>query len=153
MSRLTDDETLALLLYGQKTCGLCKQTKPFAEFDKNRRGTLGLQTYCKPCSKIKWKESRDRIPKEIAQLRRLKAKGVVIDSDDVYRVAFPTGNCAVCQHSTKKLVFDHDHKTGKFRDVLCHKCNILVGCLELDPTIVQAARDYISRWTANGLTA
>lgn len=34
--------------------------------------------------------------------------------------------CAICE-SEDKLVIDHDHETGKVRDVLCHHCNVALG--------------------------
>lgn len=34
------------------------------------------------------------------------------------------GLCAICAKEPKKACVDHDHKTGKVRGILCHRCNI-----------------------------
>jgi hypothetical protein len=38
--------------------------------------------------------------------------------------------CACCGKLTSYPVRDHNHKTGKFRAVLCNSCNTLVGFVE-----------------------
>jgi hypothetical protein len=38
-------------------------------------------------------------------------------------------NCELCG-STIKIVFDHDHKTGKFRGWICMRCNFILGHIE-----------------------
>ena len=35
-------------------------------------------------------------------------------------------NCEVCA-GTKRICFDHNHKTGEFRGWLCESCNVLIG--------------------------
>jgi hypothetical protein len=42
--------------------------------------------------------------------------------------------CAICEKEfidTHKIYVDHNHKTGKFRGLLCPNCNTLLGRLEL----------------------
>ena len=52
--------------------------------------------------------------------------------------------CAVCG-STKNLQVDHDHETGKYRGILCHRCNTLVGRLEKGQDILQDCLNYIHK--------
>lgn len=42
------------------------------------------------------------------------------------------GVCAVCGglNKGKGLCVDHDHRTGKIRGLLCHKCNLALGMAE-----------------------
>lgn len=47
---------------------------------------------------------------------------------------FPVQNnaCAICKISfyLTKVYIDHDHKTGKFRGLLCNRCNVALGYIE-----------------------
>jgi predicted nucleic acid-binding Zn ribbon protein len=75
-----------------------------------------------------------------------------------YKYRFPDGNyqhyldvtncelCGVTFEGTNKKCQDHDHKTGKTRKVICHRCNQLLGCLEREglPTIdLTKIEDYL----------
>lgn len=50
--------------------------------------------------------------------------------------------CLMCKRK-KKLVIDHDHKTGKIRGLLCNRCNLFLGFLENDPSLIDKARAYL----------
>lgn len=57
--------------------------------------------------------------------------------------------CAVCpsvdsgRKGTPELVVDHDHTTGAVRGLLCHRCNLGIGGLRDDPTLLLKAADYL----------
>ena len=51
------------------------------------------------------------------------------------------GVCAVCKQS-KKLVVDHNHTTKKVRGLLCNYCNILLGMIDKDKTMILNALKY-----------
>ncbi len=40
-----------------------------------------------------------------------------------------SGKCAICQRKSpdRNLSFDHDHKTGNARGLLCFRCNLGLG--------------------------
>ncbi len=44
-----------------------------------------------------------------------------------------------------KLVVDHNHQTGKVRELLCHLCNAMIGCAREDLAIIAAAAAYLYR--------
>jgi dCMP deaminase len=58
------------------------------------------------------------------------------------------GNCAICHNpppAGQNLPIDHDHKTGRVRGLLCHKCNVSLGNLRDDPRHLKAAISYLLR--------
>jgi hypothetical protein len=62
--------------------------------------------------------------------------------------AIQEGKCAICgthQSEIKKtLDTDHDHVTGKFRGLLCSRCNMKLGTLE-DSAFVEKATVYLNK--------
>jgi hypothetical protein len=60
------------------------------------------------------------------QRRKPRAKQLgVSDADYEALLAAQGGGCAICGNppKTRRLDVDHDHKTGKVRGLLCHRCN------------------------------
>lgn len=61
------------------------------------------------------------------------------------------GRCAICGGTSARsdsqagLVVDHDHKTGKVRQLLCNLCNTGIGQLREDPEILTAAIEYLKK--------
>ena len=53
--------------------------------------------------------------------------------------------CDWCGDWRKNLVFEHDHKSGKFRGWLCTKCNTGLGLLGDGPEIIEKAKKYFAR--------
>lgn len=58
--------------------------------------------------------------------------------------------CAICgshvsMDGKRKHAADHDHKTGKFRGVLCNSCNSGLGYFQDNPELLQKAIQYLSR--------
>lgn len=66
------------------------------------------------------------------------------------------GVCAICgkketaknQFGVKRLAVDHCHKTKKTRGLLCFKCNIILGHLGDDITLLKKTVKYLSESTA-----
>lgn len=50
--------------------------------------------------------------------------------------------CAICKE-LKPLVVDHSHVTGKVRELLCHRCNLLIGHLERSKDLLNDAFTYL----------
>lgn len=56
------------------------------------------------------------------------------------------GRCAICRTDTPKghgWQVDHCHDSGAVRGILCHSCNVGIGHLKDDPTLLEAAVAYL----------
>lgn len=83
---------------------------------------------------------------------RLKLYGV---TEEQYKqmVKEQDNKCAICKQPEKRklhgkicsLSLDHDHKTGKVRQLLCHQHNLMIGYAGDAEEILQAGLDYIRR--------
>ena len=52
--------------------------------------------------------------------------------------------CEICG-SISKIVYEHDHKTGRFRGWACAKCNSALGFAEDDPVRLRAMAAYLEK--------
>jgi hypothetical protein len=61
------------------------------------------------------------------------------------------GMCAICyawlgdKKDERKAHIDHDHATGKVRELLCGSCNRGLGGFYEEPEVMRRAADYIER--------
>ena len=58
------------------------------------------------------------------------------------------GVCAICgkpetYKENQNLAVDHDHETGRVRGLLCRKCNLGIGQLQDDPSLLWKALEYL----------
>lgn len=104
-----------------KKCNKCGKLLPFTDFGYNTSGAYPFNRDgyrlrrgdCKECNKKIHKGKNVAVK---------KAK-----TDGSYKA--PEGTkCALCG-SSESIVFDHDHKSNKFRGWLCDPCNRSIGIL------------------------
>lgn len=72
---------------------------------------------------------------------------------DEYELAMDKqeGKCAICDkppEEGKRLHGDHDHKTGKSRELLCIHCNMALGVFNDDVHLVKRAAEYLQKHNA-----
>jgi hypothetical protein len=67
---------------------------------------------------------------KLAFFQRLKLYGIDIE---IYNKMFELQNglCKLCNEKLTMPCIDHNHETGKVRGLLCNRCNLLLGKLEL----------------------
>jgi Recombination endonuclease VII len=58
-------------------------------------------------------------------------------------VSAQSGLCAICREPGKRLVVDHNHATGKVRELLCPPCNHLLGAFKENIELMRKAALYI----------
>lgn len=53
--------------------------------------------------------------------------------------------CKICLRpaQTKRLAIDNDHKTGRFRGLLCDTCNRALGYAQDSKVILQSMIEYL----------
>ncbi len=77
--------------------------------------------------------------------------GISAEEFDVM-FAGQSGLCAVCMSAPAEHV-DHDHETGRVRQLLCFNCNGGLGQFKDDPTVLRAAATYVERHRDGRATA
>jgi len=86
--------------------------------------------------------------------RKLKFKyGITLEQEK--EMLFSQGNkCAICDREfsntrSRRPGIDHDHKTGKVREILCHKCNLMLGYAEDSPELLKLGAQYLEKHSDN----
>ncbi len=141
--------------------------QPLSNFTKNKLNKDGLQYHCRSCRSRVYGEYHHRDPdktstrgkrnywrhKEKILVRdrayKLKKKyGLTVEQYDKM-LSKQKGRCGICSIHAKKLsrrlCVDHDHKTGKVRELLCVNCNSVIGKAGDDPKILKRAVVYLGR--------
>lgn len=136
---LTEAEVKAsrFLPEGFKRCSRCKRAKRHKLFSKDSQRSDGFQCWCKACERRRYRRNR------------------VKDKDNFYRRNYNTtydeveskrhaqgGKCAICKE-VKPLGVDHSHETGKFRGLLCDRCNFGLGKFKDSAVLLGAAIEYL----------
>lgn len=140
----------------EKRCSTCKQWLSFSMFGKNKRMKDGFQNVCNRCKHDYWnkwfkrKYTEPEFAKKLLAIghrdrlhRNLKKYGLSIHE---YRRLEAKG-CAICgggHNGRGRFAFDHEHQTGKFRGLLCSKCNTAIGLLNDDRQLVYRAMKYLA---------
>lgn len=118
----------------EKECTVCKQVKSIDKFSKHKSTSDGYQCWCKECAfKSKLKRRYD--------LSRDQMKQMFVSQN---------GRCAICLQPFKSrndIHIDHDHVTGKTRQLLCPQCNTGIGFFKDDIGVLKNAIDYLNKWS------
>lgn len=101
----------------------------------------------------KWsKDYRDRLGEKRNAMEISRRRGIMVEK--YYEMIEQQDNrCAICNEKEKrtaknkilKLCVDHDHATGKVRQLLCHDCNTGLGKFKDNQDLLQSAIDYLKK--------
>lgn len=155
-----------------KYCTLCKQNKDIDNFYRNKRNKDGFNIWCKPCASKKQRENNIKVggwyKRNINKYREYRKRwrsgnknkihqytikqeyGITIEQYNEMLV-MQDGRCAICSEyetSTHKgkicrLSVDHDHATGRLRQLLCKRCNSVIGMVRDNIQLLNKAISYI----------
>lgn len=137
-----------------KKCGLCKETKPFEAFHKNKTEKDGRGTRCSNCVKLHRKNnySKYKAYKRATHLRSVY--GLTVEK---YEEMFSkqNGKCKICNGIStdprkNALCVDHNHTTGEIRGLLCDTCNRALGMLKDNVNIIKNAVSYLESYESSG---
>ena len=153
----------------EKVCRDCGKSLPLTDVYVKRAATGERQSYCKLCADVRataWqKDNKDRVnalgrerrvkfPEQAARydLRRA-ARRLGLDPDEIEaHFLAHNGLCDSCGRGPeesvqpkKRLSIDHDHKTGKFRGLLCADCNLIIGLAHENVKQLLGAVAYLER--------
>lgn len=126
-----------------KTCCECKQNKPVVEFYRHKKTLDGLQSQCKECGRAR---QQARSPEEKRRKHRqdVTRRCGLRDQEHYLQVLeSQKGVCAICQEPMKVPQIDHNHDSGKFRGLLCVRCNTGLGKFKDSPGLIQKALSYL----------
>ena len=122
-----------------KECTKCHQSKPMTEFYKAKTTKSGVQSWCKPCTKLAAKSG-------FKDWKLRKYYGI---TSEQYRHLHDVqkGVCAICHRPNvtdkQALNVDHCHKTLKVRGLLCANCNRGLGLFQDNPMLMERAATYL----------
>lgn len=131
----------AALAMKEKQCSLCKQVLPIESF--GRKDAIYPRSRCRECL--------NRRRSECSLRENLKRYGITVHRYEEM-LAAQNGGCTICgkrnvrhSHGTNRqpLVFDHCHKTGRFRGLLCQRCNRAIGLFGDSVETIEAALTYL----------
>lgn len=132
---------------GRKQCRACKQVKDFSEFHKRPDREHSHDSRCKSCRAASAK-ILNSTPERKARYRHLRYQrlyGVTLEEvEEMERRQ--QGMCAICGSKPQGAFHvDHDHSTGKARELLCNYCNSLLGQCSDRIEVLKKAIEYLER--------
>lgn len=156
-----------------KHCTACDTTKPVSDFGRNRARKDGLSHSCRPCTRAKDRQWRERNPSQ-RERNRVRSAALYADQDRYldyrYRSLFGItlaqydamlaaqgGGCAICgtppSDGEPRLAVDHDHRCcptkkrscgGCVRGLLCGNCNRGLGYFKDQADVLLRASRYLA---------
>jgi len=127
-----------------KNCGF-----PVLEENAVYSGTK-LRTWCNTCHKErqeKYNRTRFETPEYIRNNNLKTRHGITAEEYDK-KLLLQLRGCAICKQLCKtgrNLAVDHNHKTGAHRDLLCQRCNVVLGLINDDELLLFDMMDYLKR--------
>lgn len=135
-----------------KRCGTCAKLLPLDKFYRRADKSRGHRSTCKVCCAKNDRAWRDKNPERITDLikfRHIKRKYGLTQEQYKALIESTGRKCPLCEKPYEGLnggrspAVDHCHKTGKFRHVICKRCNLGLGHFDDNPELLKAAALYL----------
>ena len=140
----------------KKVCTKCGKKKSIEEFRQHKGYKDGYETQCNDCKREyhkRWYRKNKEHHCSVNREYHLNATYGI--SSEQYDIMFKRqkGRCAICGHKETRirsekvmnLVVDHDHNTDKIRELLCTKCNVVIGMAADNQDILAKAIRYLKK--------
>jgi hypothetical protein len=123
-----------------KTCRTCNLDLPIDAFFRRSSKSGKRRNTCKACMGENYRKNW-----------LVRAYGITIDDyNRMYEEQ--NGCCAICQiqssGSSTDLYVDHCHASGKVRKLLCNKCNLLLGQVGDNVSLLSTLVTYLNEHQA-----
>jgi Recombination endonuclease VII len=115
---------------GYRWCPSCRRAVAHEDYTRSRLTASGFGARCKPCHNA---ASSEYYFYRTYKLTKSQVAGIRAAQDN---------RCAICGEADPEHL-DHDHATGRMRQLLCQRCNQGLGLLRDDPAVLRAAADYV----------
>jgi Recombination endonuclease VII len=144
-----------------KACRKCGELKESFEFRASLDSSDGLLHDCRNCeNRHTYTRRKERMAADPNVKNRVNAtarrhvlkKKFGLTREQYELMALNCGDaCEICgkpetRKRTKELAVDHCHKTGLIRGLLCSRCNLAIGMLDDDLSLIGNAIAYLSRF-------
>lgn len=138
-----------------KSCPRCKQRKELELFKIRKQSPDGRSSWCKACDSAAGRAAYAANPERRYSVWANQIQRLYGITAKEYESMFENqgGVCAICMEPGKKdrrLAVDHDHVTGKVRQLLCTYCNVMIGKME-SPAGLSAFEAYLDRHKSDSL--
>jgi hypothetical protein len=130
-----------------KKCFTCKEIKSISDFRYKNTAADGCSSSCKTCENKRAVEWRKENPEWLKDYNRKYKYGITKEQWDAL-FAKQGNKCGICGETTpgskRDWCTDHDHKTGRVRGILCHRCNLILGKAEDNAVLLLTASKYLA---------
>jgi len=123
--------------------------KPFADFHRDASTVSGLRYQCRACFCNGRRERYADRPTDrrlAAHQARRQNYGLTSEQFEAL-LCEQAGRCKVCDDPLGagrcQMHVDHDHVTGQVRGLLCHGCNVAIGCAKDSPGRLRLMAAYL----------
>ena len=148
-----------------RVCPSGREVLPLSAFGRNRTLPDGLSFPCRACSRQRsnrwYRDRRQSVGQDVRDHSRVPVgfrwcptcRQAVEDYTVNARTASGFGDrCAICDDSSPQHL-DHDHETGRIRQLLSQRCHHALGLFRDDPRFLRAAAEYGERHRARQAAA